>query len=329
MIAVRLVFINLFLSTLLFAQYSQEWEVPQDPYERGILYFDVNHDSTPEVTKFWWNTVTLYNGANNFEVLWSVVDDTYDNLILWDLYNLNDDLVEDAVFIRSNTLDTITTALMMMPVLSQNVTWTSPEYDGTVSFLDAEDMDDNGTVEIVFGVYRYDNVDSSYYSTLHVLNGQDGTAIWSSLEMQGYMVGPYLGDLDNDGTVEIMFNLYDYKNENYTLQVYSYSGTTNSIVNPIMDLPGDFTIGPNYPNPFNPSTTIPVSLPRRMRVDITVLNVNGKEVANILQGELAPGRYKFSWIGQDHLGRTLPSGIYYYRITTDRGTKVRPMVLLK
>jgi len=329
MVIVKLGAFSLFLSTLLFAQFSQEWEVPQDLYERGILYFDVNEDSTPEITKFWWNTVTLYNGANNFEVLWSVVDDTYDNLILWDVYNLNNGLVKDAVFIRSNILDTVTTALMMMPVLSQNITWATQEYDGTVSFLDADDMDGDGTMEVVFGVYRYDNVDSSYYSTLHVLNGQDGTAIWSSLEMQGYMVGPYLGDLDNDGTVEIMLNLYDYKNENYTLKVYSYSGTTNSVINPIMTSPKDFSIGPNYPNPFNPSTTIPVYLPQRMLVNISVLNANGEEVANLLHGELAPGRYKFSWEGQNHHGRPLPSGVYYYRVTTNKETKVRPMVLLK
>lgn len=327
MTVVRLAFFSLLLSTVSLAQFSQEWEGPQDLYERGLLYFDVNQDSTPEITKFWWNTVTLYDGANNFAILWSVIDDTYDNLILWDFYDLTDDLVKDAVFIRSNTLDAITTALMMMPVLSQNVTWTSSEYNGTVSFFDADDMDGDGTMEIVFGVYRYDNEDSSYYGTLHVLNGHDGTAIWSSPEMQGYIVGPYLGDLDNDGTVEIMLNLYDYKNENYVLKVYGYSGTTNSIVSPIVNLPKGFSIGPNYPNPFNPATIIPVSLPRRTPVDISILNAKGQQVVNLLQGELVAGRHQFTWQGRDNLGRPLPSGIYYYRVITATETKVRPMVL--
>lgn len=51
------------------AQYSEEWSVDQPYYEVGVLNFDYNHDGSIEITKFYLNTVTVYNGADNFNVL--------------------------------------------------------------------------------------------------------------------------------------------------------------------------------------------------------------------------------------------------------------------
>ncbi|NOZ03279.1 MAG: T9SS type A sorting domain-containing protein [FCB group bacterium] len=315
--------------TFLFGQFTQEWEVQQDLYERGLLYFDANQDSIPEITKFWWNTVTLYDGANNYEVIWNVIDDEYENLILWKIYDFDRDSLREAIFIRSNTYDTVTTAVMQMPVFSQAATWSSTELPGIISYLDAEDVDNDGNIEVVFGVNRFDTVDSTYYASLHVLDGATGNEEWSSGEFRGYITGPYLGDIDNDDVVEIMINLYDFNTENYLLRVYSYSGTMNTFSRTDPVSPGLISVGPNYPNPFNPRTVIPLLLTRSSRVSIRILNMKGEEVTTILRGELAPGRYQFSWAGKDGTGRPLPSGIYYYQVTTGAQVTTRPMVLLK
>ena len=75
------------------AQYSQEWAVVQDPYEIGNIYFDLNQDGYQELTKQLYNTVTVYNGTNSYEIIWSLVAANHDELILWDVierYNGND-----------------------------------------------------------------------------------------------------------------------------------------------------------------------------------------------------------------------------------------------
>ncbi len=314
---------------VLFGQYSQKWEVQQDLYERGILFFDVNQDGIPEITKFWWNTVTLYDGANNYEIIWNIIDDEYENLILWKIYDFGHDSSREAIFIRSNTIDTITTSIMQMPVLTQEATWNSAELPGIVSFLDAEDVDNDGNTEVVFGVNRFDTGDSAYYAVLYVLDGTTGNEEWSSGEFRGYITGPYLGDIDNDNVIEIMINLYDFDTERYLLRVYGYSGTLNTFSPADPITPGLISVGFNYPNPFNPRTAIPLMLTRSALVRIRILNVKGEEVAVILRGELAPGRYQFSWEGKDRNGRSLPSGIYFYQVATGEKITTRPMVLLK
>jgi hypothetical protein len=312
---------------LLAAQYSMEWSVQQDAYERGLLYFDVNRDSIPEITKFWWNTVTLYDGANNYAVLWYVVSENYDNLILWELYEFDQDSVQEALFIRSSTLDTVLTSLMVMPALSQEILWTTADSPGVISFLDTSDLDQDGIREIVFGVNRYENSDSSYYSTLYVIDSRTGSTEWAGTEAPGYIIGPYLGDLDGDGQTEILVNRYDYVRENYLLEVYSYSGDLG-----VARTTGTWRtmhLAPNYPNPFNRNTVIPLELTEPQPVSIVVVDLQGREVAQIVDGLLPAGRHQFFWAGRDSHGRPLPSGMYYYRVTTRSRVDTHPMLLVK
>ncbi|HPM38667.1 MAG TPA: S8 family serine peptidase [candidate division Zixibacteria bacterium] len=85
----------------------------------------------------------------------------------------------------------------------------------------------------------------------------------------------------------------------------------------------------NYPNPFNPETNISFSLTGATRVQVTVYNTLGQEVAVLLDKRLEAGRHTVSWGGCDGAGRPAASGVYLYRITTDEGVVSRKMLLLK
>ena len=90
------------------------------------------------------------------------------------------------------------------------------------------------------------------------------------------------------------------------------------------EVPAQFTLEQNYPNPFNPSTTIVFTLPEAGFVTLTVHNLIGQELATIVSGERAAGRYRVAWDA-----RGLPSGVYFYRLTAGEYIQTRRMVLLQ
>jgi hypothetical protein len=86
---------------------------------------------------------------------------------------------------------------------------------------------------------------------------------------------------------------------------------------------------PNYPNPFNPLTHITYSLPSNQQVKLTVYNLKGEKVKNLVDALQDRGPKTVTWDGTDFLGRKAASGVYFCRLDTDLGSQVIRMVLLK
>ncbi len=85
----------------------------------------------------------------------------------------------------------------------------------------------------------------------------------------------------------------------------------------------------NYPNPFNPSTTIKFSLATRDHVSLTVYNILGQEVVKLVNGERNRGENSVFWNGRDSSGVSVSSGIYFYRFVTGDVVQSRKMLLVK
>jgi hypothetical protein len=95
-------------------------------------------------------------------------------------------------------------------------------------------------------------------------------------------------------------------------------------------LPTAFALNPNRPNPFNPSTVIAYEVPQSAVVRLTVYNVLGQEVARLVDGQHAAGRYEVRWDGANARGHSVASGVYLYRLTSSTGWgDVRRMLLVK
>jgi hypothetical protein len=94
-------------------------------------------------------------------------------------------------------------------------------------------------------------------------------------------------------------------------------------------VPDQFSLGQNFPNPFNPETTIPVTLDRSGSIRVTVYNILGSEVKRLYDGFQQAGTNRYTWDGTDNANRAVTSGVYFYRLQTDRGSAVRRMVFLK
>ena len=94
-------------------------------------------------------------------------------------------------------------------------------------------------------------------------------------------------------------------------------------------LPRAFALGTARPNPFNPATYIPFSLPRTERVELKVYDVAGRLVRTLVSGPYAAGHHQVFWDGRDGAGRNVASGTYYARLTAGRKQFVKPLVLVR
>ena len=95
-------------------------------------------------------------------------------------------------------------------------------------------------------------------------------------------------------------------------------------------LPSSFDLSNNFPNPFNPSTSLRLSLPVESRVSLAIYNILGQKTRSLYTGALTAGNHWFTWDGKNDQGTIAPSGVYYCRLDIEgRQSIVRRMVLLK
>jgi len=94
-------------------------------------------------------------------------------------------------------------------------------------------------------------------------------------------------------------------------------------------LPDNFALSQNYPNPFNPVTQIDFSLPRASHVNIEVYNILGSRINTLVNKRLSPGYKSIEWDGNNESGRSMPSGVYLFRITTGEFTATCKGILIK
>ena len=93
-------------------------------------------------------------------------------------------------------------------------------------------------------------------------------------------------------------------------------------------LPAQFTLGPNYPNPFNPSTIIPYQLAASSQVRLEVFNLLGQRIATLVDGGRPTGFHTATWHAVDGTGRAVGAGVYIYRMTVGMESQTGRMVLL-
>ena len=90
-------------------------------------------------------------------------------------------------------------------------------------------------------------------------------------------------------------------------------------------IPDKYSLEQNYPNPFNPNTTIEFSLPENVKsVRLSIYNVLGEKVSELVNGELLAGRYQYQWNAKN-----VASGMYIYELRTEKFNSIKKMLLLK
>jgi hypothetical protein len=85
----------------------------------------------------------------------------------------------------------------------------------------------------------------------------------------------------------------------------------------------------NYPNPFNPETTINYSLKENSKVSLNIYNIKGQKVNTLVNEMISAGEHSVIWDGRDSNGNRVGSGIYFYKLKVGDFQKIKKMILLK
>ncbi len=109
-----------------------------------------------------------------------------------------------------------------------------------------------------------------------------------------------------------------------TIEVYTIDASTGADTRDNQPLPAKFTLGTPYPNPFNPTVTIPVETPRKMNLTITAYNILGEKVEILFSGKKTAGQHRFTWNAGAY-----PSGVYFISVTADGEKQTKKISLVK
>ncbi|HWA06745.1 MAG TPA: T9SS type A sorting domain-containing protein [Ignavibacteria bacterium] len=90
------------------------------------------------------------------------------------------------------------------------------------------------------------------------------------------------------------------------------------------EIPGQFSLGQNYPNPFNPTTSIKFDVSRSGNINISVYDISGRKIEDMVSGSYNPGTYEVKWDASKY-----SSGVYFYTLVTNEFTETKRMLMIK
>jgi hypothetical protein len=209
------------------------------------------------------------------------------------------------------------------------------------SELFVADLNNDNYPDIIYNVsYSYPN---SLYEITHtyiLFNNEDNT-LQDPVNYQTYLgtseyvtsFKSFAADVDNNSWKDIITVNYSYNVS--SIHILYNDSTGNFIEEPQTSIENNEIQNPNvklsnYPNPFNPETKIGFSIPEDSKVNLTIYNIKGQKVRALIKDQLEKGFHEIIWNSKDNNGKSVASGVYFYKFDVNGKTKgVKKMLLLK
>ena len=147
------------------------------------------------------------------------------------------------------------------------------------------------------------------------------------IDLEGYNVGDAIDlrlySAEDGDEMKVEMNL---DNTEYGIGIFSH-GTVE--VMDMLAVPEEYQLIQNYPNPFNPTTTISFSIPSETHVQVSVYDITGRLITNLVNGNLSEGYHDVIWDATDMFGSNVSAGLYIYSLQAEGVSLTRKMVLMK
>ena len=188
-------------------------------------------------------------------------------------------------------------------------------------------------------------------NSISLITSYTGNFRFASLDLDGNVVTPSQGEIIADGrgekriinthemdngqflivwTDQCVENILDGDGMQYNAicgQLYDFSALSNDENTIVLSDPYKLS---NFPNPFNPETTISFSIQNESEIELSVFNIKGQKVKSLVNESFESGYHSIIWNGDDESGNSVSSGLYLYKLNVDNKTKaLRKCLLLK
>lgn len=189
-----------------------------------------------------------------------------------------------------------------------------------------------GIIYIIF-YDRRDNLDPSSVQThVYIARSDDGGETFTNHRITESPFFPdptkFFGDYTNIATYNGKIYPIWMRMDNLKLSIWTALINDSDIITDVEEtnysLPNDFKLYQNYPNPFNPTTTITYELPEDASVKINIYDMLGNEIESVKLGNKHVGNHEFVYNGEN-----LSSGVYIYKLITDKHSAAKKMLYLK
>ena len=196
----------------------------------------------------------------------------------------------------------------------QGTEFTAQDVSG-MTYLHIDYWTDNSTALKFFVISQTPTVDSDYH-TFAIVSEQ-----WASVDIP-------LTTFPNVDLTDVFQFKVEGNGTIYWDNFYFYSNLVD-VDNRSETLPQGFALEQNFPNPFNPTTTIQYELPENAFVNIRIYDLNGRLVNTLVNAQKSAGYKAIKWAGVDNKGKAVSAGLYLYTIEAGEFIQTKKMVLLK
>ncbi len=225
-------------------------------------------------------------------------------------------------------------------------TWGLTASDDPFGYKAHEINNDNGTISPTAALSSMPYTPKESIDALKSFYYEYGGSLWGTYGFkdafnlkEGWFASSYLA-IDQGPIIDMI--------ENYRSQLLWNNFMANPEIQPMLDAIGftpdstavsvdnknpeiasDYKLLGNYPNPFNPTTTIEFSIPSSQQISIVIYDILGREIKTLLQEEIKSGNHKIVWDGTNNFGSIVNSGIYIYRLSASNKILSGKMILQK
>jgi len=224
-----------------------------------------------------------------------------------------------------------------------SVTWGLTASDGPSGYNAFSPTNDNGTIAPTAAISSMPYTPTESIAAFKNFYHKYGKKIWGPFGFkdafnisQNWCADSYLA-IDEGPIIDMV--------ENYRSQLLWNNFMANTEIQPMLDslgfvkdetgikqnenVPNKFVLEGNYPNPFNPTTTIQFSLTSTQHVKLVIYDILGRRIKTLLNGNLNKGNHKVQWNGRNDFGSSVSSGVYLYTVRANNKMLSGKMILQK